>query len=125
MTDTVTLLIPILAILAGMAMLIFGLKLSARHRELLHKERVAAIEKGLEIPQALRAESAAPGPDACLLRGLIWLFTGAAIVIFFLALWFAGGDRQVLAASTLGLIPAGVGLAYLIVYRRIRSEPAK
>lgn len=125
MTDTLAMLIPIFAILAVAAVLIVGLTLRAKRRELLHKERLAAIEKGIEIPQALLAESEAVGPNACLLRGLIWLFTGAAIVLFFLAIWLAGGDRHMLAASSLGLIPAGVGLAYLLVYRKIRSEQAR
>lgn len=125
MTEIVALLIPIVAIVAAAAIVIFGLKLRARRRELLHKERLAAIENGTEIPQALLAESETVGPNACLLRGLMWLFTGAAIVVFFLALWLAEGERRVLAASALGLIPAGVGLAYLLVYRKMRSEQAR
>jgi hypothetical protein len=121
MTDTAELLIPIfiiLVILAGVAISIYGEKLSARRRELLHKERLAAIEKGIELPQALLAESEALGPNAYLLRGLTWLFTGVAIVVFFLAVGSAEGNPRALAASALGLIPAGVGLAYLLIYRK-------
>lgn len=125
MTDIVALLIPIVAILAAAAILIVGLKLRARRRELLHKERLAAIEKGIELPQALLAESEAVGPNACLLRGLIWLFTGVAIVVFFLAVGSAEGNRHALAASALGLVPVGVGLAYLVIYRKTRSEQAR
>lgn len=125
MTEIVALLIPIVAILAATAIVIVGLKLRARRRELLHKERLAAIEKGIEIPQALLAESEAVGPNACLVRSLIWLFTGVAIAVFFLAVGSAEGNRHALAASALGLIPAGVGLAYLLVYRKMRAEQAR
>jgi len=48
-------------------------------QQMLHMERMAALEKGRAIP---------PGPDPApwsprvyLLRGLIWTFTGAALVI--------------------------------------------
>jgi|YNPMSStandDraft_1061717.scaffolds.fasta_scaffold01717_7 hypothetical protein len=119
------LLIPIVAVLAVAAILIVALRLRAKRRELLHKERLAAIEKGIDIPQALFAESETVGPNACLLRGLIWLFTGVAIAVFFLAMWFAEGDRHFLAASALGLIPMGVGFAYLVVYRKLGSEQAR
>lgn len=125
MTDIVALLIPIVAILAGVAILIAGMRLRAKERELLHKERLAAIEKGIELPQALLTESGALGPKACLLRGLIWLFTGVAIAVFFLVSGFAEDNWHALAASALGLIPAGVGLAYLVIYRKTRSKQAR
>jgi hypothetical protein len=40
-------------------------------------------------------------------------------------MWFAEGDRHFLAASALGLIPMGVGFAYLVVYRKLGSEQAR
>jgi hypothetical protein len=122
MTDILALLIPITAIVAVAVILIVALRLRFRRRELLHRERLAAIEKGMEIPEALLAEPDSLSPHACLLRGLIWLLSGLAVIVFFVAMGFAEGDREIFAAAALGLIPAGAGIAYLVVYRKAQAE---
>ena len=55
--------------------------LFSRHRkqELLHRERMAALEKGTAIP--LGRDPAPWSPRVHLLRGLIWSLTGAALAI--------------------------------------------
>ncbi len=122
MSDVIALLIPITAIVAAAVILIVALRLRAKRRELLHRERLAAIEKGVEIPEALLADSDSLSPHACLLRGLIWLLSGVAVIIFFVAMGLAEGDRELFAAAALGLIPAGAGTAYLVVYRNMQAE---
>ena len=105
------LMIPLSAIILGISAGIVGIV--TRHRQLLqradlrHKERLAAIEKGLELP---------PDPPEIdtrrpryLLKGLVWTFSGAAIYLALDAL--AGADE-----SRLGFIPVAVGVAYLIYY---------
>ncbi|MBM3745398.1 MAG: hypothetical protein FJW34_06340 [Acidobacteria bacterium] len=91
-------------------------------------------------------------PSYYLLRGLVWLFVGIATMAFFAAIsattveesvpsWYYSqpseerkfppptARRQPIPVgwSTLGLIPAGVGIAYLIFYRvegrRRKEEP--
>lgn len=124
MTEVIALLIPITAIVAAAVILIVALRLRGKRRELLHRERLAAIEKGIEIPEALLAESDTLSPNACLLRGLIWLLAGVAVIAFFIAMGFAEGDREIFAAAALGLIPVGAGVAYLVVYRKMQTERA-
>ena len=136
------------------ALIIVLASLFLRHRQLqmLHKERLAALEKGITGPigQTLAPRS----PRVYLLRGLIWSFAGTALVIFLLGIaissrrpettefetWLAKGlaeslnispeeARQIvekdrkwrqsgypLTVALIGLIPVGVGVAYLVFY---------
>lgn len=109
--EIVALIIPISAIVLGIGAAIVGIV--SRHRQLLqrtdlrHKERMAAIEKGIDLP---------PDPPEMdirrprfLLKGLVWSFTGAAVYAALDAL--AGAEE-----AKLGLIPVAVGLAYLVYY---------
>jgi hypothetical protein len=80
--------------------------------ELHHKERMAAIDKGMEIPP-LPAEFYQDARRRCrpgdnLRRGLVLLFVGAAIAVAL----SANGNRYALW----GLVPAAVGVANLLVY---------
>jgi len=86
-----------------------------RAREFRHAELMAALDKGMELPP----EPIKPilGPMAHLLRGLIWLSVGIGISIFFLSLRISQHDNDLFAVATLGLIPMGVGVAHLVVYR--------
>ncbi len=124
-----------------------------RNLQLLHQERMAALEKGVPVPVA---RALAPwSPRVYLLRGLIWSASGLAIMICLLGLAAASAhhpestesrmwraktltqnlgismdqaqqivdkdqeidDRRVpLSIALLGLIPLGVGIAYLIFY---------
>lgn len=99
-----------------MAAVIVWIVLRYRRRrrliELHHAERMAAIERGMEIPplpiQLL--DGASPRRRrTSLLPGLIWFFIGLAVVIGSRA-----GDEDIPVFG--GLIPLGVGLAYLIYY---------
>jgi hypothetical protein len=85
-----------------------------RAMELMHAERMAAIERGMELP-ASALEMAGDQianlkkPRTALLPGLVWLFVGLAISVSRLS--FEGGPPLMV-----GLIPVGIGLAYLIYY---------
>ena len=79
-----------------------------------HKERLAAIEKGMEVPP-LPPEFFQDGrrggvrsPSDYLRRGLVLLFVGVAISV---ALY--NTQRQ---AYLWGLVPAAVGVAQLLFY---------
>src|ERR1700722_1783352 len=115
-------LIPIVAIIC-----VFGLPLSIpiiylvlnyrkRRRliELVHAERLAAIERGMEIP-ALPIEilGAPPVSRSVLLPGLIWLLVGLALMA---GLHGFSGYEGVGGLSIWGLVPTAVGIAYLIYY---------
>jgi hypothetical protein len=87
-----------------------------RLMELYHAERMAAIERGMELPP-LPSEILGPAPTrhSTLLPGLIWLFVGLAILV---ALHAEGGNFLSGIGGRLiwGLVPTGIGLAYLIYY---------
>jgi hypothetical protein len=129
----------------------YGLMLRYRKRELQHKERLAALEKGMALPD-LSPEGQVWSPRVYLLRGMLWLFGGIAVVAFLGAISAAtqtaprleerlyraknlrdigASEEQIKkvmdddapvkdmpgAVALLGLVPIGVGLAYLIYYR--------
>lgn len=79
--------------------------------ELHHAERMAAIERGMDIPPLPLALIEGEGRRrrrTSLLPGLVWLFIGLAVLI---------SMRSIAEDEALfGLIPTGVGLAYLIYY---------
>jgi hypothetical protein len=107
----VAIFIPIIAIIMGIGAGIVGI--ISRHRqqlqrvELRHKERVVAMEKGLEPPPE-PADDGVHRPRY-LLKGLVWSFGGVAA--YFPLASLAGEDESMLA-----MIPVAIGLAYLVFY---------
>ncbi|HEY5755160.1 MAG TPA: DUF6249 domain-containing protein, partial [Steroidobacter sp.] len=83
-----------------------------RFMELHHTERMAAIERGMDIPplpiELIDGSSPRRRRRSSLLPGLVWFFVGLALLISMTA----DGD----VPSVAGLIPLGIGLAYLIYY---------
>lgn len=107
------LLIPILGIVFGIGVaivaIVAGHRLKISRLEFRHRERLAALDRGLELPPDTDGFDPAARRPRYLLRGLVWLFVGGGIVVALNAL--SGPDE-----ALLGVIPAGVGLAYLIFY---------
>jgi hypothetical protein len=60
--------------------IIWVLTLRYRLRELQHRERMAAIEKGISVPAPTDFSEVGSTTRSYLLRGMIWLFTGVALV---------------------------------------------
>lgn len=119
LTDTV---VPVFGIVFGagiplsIPILIAVLNYRKRRRlmELYHAERMAAIERGMEVPPIPIEVLGAPPNRSTLLPGLVWLFVGLAILVSFredggFFPGFGGG-------MVWGLVPTGIGLAYLIHY---------
>ena len=82
-----------------------------RLMELHHAERMAAIERGMElppIPKELFDSGRSRRRTTSLLPGLVWFFIGVGILIALQSI----SDEE----AMIGLVPAGVGLAYLIYY---------
>ena len=82
-----------------------------RLMELHHAERMAAIERGMDVPPlplALIDGRSGRRRRTSLLPGLVWLIVGVALLISMQTI----SDEE----AMLGLIPTGVGLAYLIYY---------
>jgi hypothetical protein len=123
----IALIIPVLAILLGMSIPLLAICLDFMKRkkfmELQHQQRMAAIEKGIDLPpmsiDMIDEKHGHKRNPNYLLRGLIWLFTGIAVTV---ALYFNEHFRE----AFFGLIPTGIGLAFLIYYfvegRKIAQE---
>ena len=119
-------LIPIFAIIFGCGIAMVAIYTNYRKRRdiynLHHRERMAAIEKGVEVPplpEVFFAEDTAPyTPRRNLLKGLIWLFVGLGVL---LALHKADEED----AAWFGLIPMGIGAAYLIYYFTVGRKEAE
>jgi hypothetical protein len=110
-------LVPLVAVAFGIAFIpsVVWIVLSylkrRRFMELHHAERMAAIERGMDIP-ALPIElisGSSRRRRTSLLPGLVWFFIGLALLI---SMHSPDGDIPLVA----GLIPLGIGLAYLIYY---------
>ena len=124
-------LIPVVAIVMGCAIPILAIVVDYIKRrkiyEMHHRERMAAIDKGME-PPPLPPDLLDNGHGKhgrrprYLLRGLVWLVIGLTLVIAL----FANED---LRTALWGLIPTGIGVAYLIYYsvegKRLEEEARK
>jgi Domain of unknown function (DUF6249) len=114
--------IPIVAILAGIAVAIVAIFTGHRQRlqrsELRHRERLAAIEKGFELPPDPPDVDPKAGDDARFLRhGLVLVAIGVTLT----AAMFQISDKDV--PYLFGLVPAAIGIAYL-AYFVIRTRLA-
>jgi len=114
--EVVAVFIPIVAIIMSLSIpIVFAIVDYRRRRDIVeanHKERLAAIERGMELPALPESfyQSIKPARrSSYLLPGLVWLFVGIGI---FIALGSIAGED----VRMLGMIPAGVGLALLIYH---------
>ena len=138
-------------IVAVTGLVAYFMTLRFRRRELQHKEWMAAIEKGVPLPELNGLETSMGGSRAYLLKGMVWLACGVSLMLF-LSVWTSTGqppsvetkvreaqqlrelgytDQQILGMtsvqrarpifpiglSLIGLVPAGVGVAYLVFHR--------
>ncbi len=110
--ELLALFIPIITIVLGVAIAIVWIVTSHRQKvqrsEMRHKERMAAIEKGFELPPEPVEPEIGKKPGG-LRSGLAGLLVG---VVLYAALR-AVVDEDV---ALFGLIPAAIGVANLISY---------
>ncbi|MDY6947549.1 MAG: DUF6249 domain-containing protein [Pseudomonadota bacterium] len=112
-------LVPLLGVIfaVGMPLSIPIVMISLNYRkrrrlmELHHTERMAAIERGMEVPPLPLEliDGHSNRRRSSLLPGLVWFFLGLAMVAGSLSI---GDDLPVV----FGLVPLGIGIAYLIYY---------
>jgi hypothetical protein len=139
-------------IVAVTGLVAYFMTLRFRRRELQHKEWMAAIEKGVPLPELDGLETSMGGSRAYLLKGMVWLACGLTLMLF-LSVWTSTGqppsvetkvreaqqlrelgytDQQIrgvvasnqrahpifpIGLSLIGLVPAGIGVAYLVFHR--------
>ncbi|MGH7741023.1 MAG: hypothetical protein ACRENS_03270 [Candidatus Eiseniibacteriota bacterium] len=124
--------IPIVAIVGGVTAGIVRTLGQQRIMELAHRERIAAIERGVDpgklppLPTYVPARGIASGymggvygsysdyarhrTQGLLIGGLVCLFVGAALTVFLATI----NDGEARSAWAMGLIPAAVGVALLL-----------
>jgi hypothetical protein len=105
----VALLIPIVAVVGGMAIAIVGVITKGKEEELRHKERIIAMEKGIPIPESSPCQPKADKPRYLAIRawGLVLTLIGVALVI---AIGTASEPRN----GVWGLLPTALGVGLLI-----------
>ena len=110
--ELLALFIPLIGIVLGVTIaivaIITGHRQKLQRNDMRHKERLAAIEKGLEIPPE-PVEPQNGKKSGTLRSGFIGLFVG--IVLYFALREVADSD-----IALFGLIPAAVGIANLLAY---------
>jgi hypothetical protein len=110
-----------IVLVAAIGYLAFRQWLQARRRAMIHSERLAAIEKGVELPpleQEVR-RSTWNVQRFLLLAGLIWVSLGLGAFVTLSAMLahptpVTEGIPQ--GMQWIGVAPAGIGLSHLIVY---------
>ncbi|HEU4515816.1 MAG TPA: DUF6249 domain-containing protein [Steroidobacteraceae bacterium] len=111
--EKMALLIPILGIVLGVGVAVVAIVTSHREKqkraELRHRERLAAIEKGIELPLDPDPDAEPKKSGSSLKTGLINLFLG---IVLYIAIAEVAGDDVAL----FGLIPAAIGVGSLISY---------
>jgi Domain of unknown function (DUF6249) len=112
--EVLALLIPIVSVTVSLGALIVWIVVWYRRRvheiDCRHKERMAAIERGIDLPpEPVPQPEQMPSRSRYLLRGLIWFGIGLAIT-------FGGRDWLRAPMGGSGWIAVAVGAAYLIFY---------
>jgi hypothetical protein len=110
--DLIALLIPIFGIVFGVGIAFAAITYSHREKlkraELRHRERMAAIERGMEIPP--EPDYDAPRPRTGSLR------SGVMGILIGVVLYFALDRVADAEVALFGLIPAAVGAANLVAW---------
>jgi hypothetical protein len=127
-----------LAVLGGVALAIWARHLREAKkvalREMIHRERMAALEKGVELPELPgdvvgQERGAADGSpwvrSAALLAGVVLLLGGLGLSVSFLLIGPGTNVSDLSLLWPLGLIPAftGVGLLLYYLLERLAGRP--
>jgi hypothetical protein len=110
-----------LVIVAVIAYLGFREWLRHQRRALIHQERLAAVEKGVEVPPLEHEvhRRAWNVQRILLLAGLIWMSLGVAAYVTLSALIASPANARLEippGIQWMGLAPTAIGLSHLVVY---------
>ncbi len=108
--ETLAILVPIVAIIAGIAVAIVAIWTDFKNKQLEHNLKLKALEKGIELP----AEPPKPRPYPYR-SGLIWVVIGVGM---FVSIWVSSGSLE---GAIWGIVPFLIGLA-LIISVKLRKE---
>lgn len=119
-------LIPIVFLIGAFAVGIVAMWLNAKAKERRHKERMYLAEKGMDIPpelyevqkQEVKENGYKAGRIWLIILGLLCIFIGISVAIML-------SVRGQTYDATGGIIPVGIGLAFLVCERIIARIAAK
>lgn len=112
--EVIAVLIPIVTIICVFAFVITAIIIEGRQKEMRHRERVLAMEKGLDIPVE-PPKKKPPRYLAIRAWGLVFTLLGLALVI---GISGAAGIRH----GVWGLVPGMIGVALLVAARLEHAE---
>ena len=109
---------------AGIAYLGFLEWLRHQRRTLAHKERLAAIDKGLPLPPDIEPQRYNWGVQRqLLLAGLVWISVGIGAFVLISAVLSQGTVPDLpRGLEWIGVAPVLIGLSHLVVYRVARGR---
>jgi hypothetical protein len=92
-----------------------------QRRTLMHRERLAAIEKGIELPPLDREQKRSSWnvQRTLLLAGLIWLSLGIGAFVTLSAVIASPANAKLEVPpgiQWIGIAPAAIGISHLLVY---------
>ena len=108
-----------IVVVAFIALVGFRQWLQHNRRMMIHRERLNAIEKGIELPP-LEQEVKRSNWNVqriLLLAGLIWISLGISVFVVFSALLAHSQQAPIpQGIQWIGIAPATIGLSHLIVF---------
>lgn len=104
--ETLAVFIPLGAMMGGVIIAILAVLAAGRKKELEHKERLVAMEKGVELPQPVKPE-VRPAYKSNRTAGFVMTLLGIALTI---AIWAVAGVE----GGVWGLVPLAIGIGLLI-----------
>ena len=126
MADSISILWPLFLFFGCWGLILVGRNIKAKTRlkenEMIHRERIEAMQKGLPVPPYPELPSVEPSTRAVdwvrmisLVLGLLFLFTGIGMCAAFL---IEPDWREV---WPMGLVPAMAGIGFLLFYNLSRG----
>jgi hypothetical protein len=118
--------IPVLGILWLLMRALEEEKTKRHAREMLHRERMAAFEKGMseQLERSITAQMASEvkqrDPGGLLTGGIITIGVGVALIAFFGVALSSDPDQT--KAMSIGLIPIIIGVALLVAWAVTRRR---
>lgn len=112
--ETIALAIPILIVMGGILITIVAIVINGRNKDLEHRERLIAMEKGLALPEPPPVKER-PKYSSRRANGLVLTGIGLAITI---AITVSDGSRD----GVWGLIPLFIGIGLLVASHLDKKE---
>jgi hypothetical protein len=118
-------ILPIVAVLGAFAVAITGMILKSHARDRQQRERMFFAEKGMEIPKELY-ESREPKKPNGFRAGRAWLMVLGYICVFVgIAVMISVTVNTGFHDGVFGIIPALIGVGFLVSERMIASRVAR